>query len=96
MDGLLDERLLDIIDHHIQSKRLVVNKQPHILRLLSRDTSRVQQINISLLSQHRGIGHLRPQLDVGATVESLIVIGIEGELVGLLLELLGRLSRVCE
>lgn len=93
VDGLLEERFLDIIDHEVKTVRLVVDEQTDIGSLLGRDTDSVQGIDVHLLTQVSGLGGHGAKLDVGAGEEGLVEIGIELDLVRLLGKLLGGLSR---
>jgi len=93
VNGLLDKGLFDIIDHQVHTKRLVVDEQTDPSTLLSRDTDRVQHVNVQLFTDHGRIIDHGSQLDVGAREEGLIVLSVELEHVSLLCKFLGRLAR---
>lgn len=96
VDGLLDKGLLDIIDHQIQTERVVVDKQTNVGTLLRRDTHGIEHVNVDLLTHHSGVCGLGTKLQVGTGEESLVVVGVERELVSLLLVVLRGLARGLE
>lgn len=96
MDSLLQERLLDIVDHEEKTVGIIVDKETNPSTLLSRNTNRVEDINVKLLTHHGRVLNHASQLDVGTREESLVELRVKLELESLLGKVLRRLARSLE